>query len=161
MDCLFSISHIQHISHPLLRLISTFQMYNSWTCLWIIALSMHARVSHSIPPRDPPHGRAPIYPSPPTSLLKLWQSRTAGELGPPDTHNESCTKLQQYMTADSPSAFHTSVGDELRRAYTLNSSVAWEEYIVDDCGSGAGTHYIYSRSDIDTFITHASKLKDG
>jgi hypothetical protein len=98
-------------------------------------------------------------------LLVFVCAAAAFELYTPATnfHEEACEILDNYTSppAGGVKTFHDSVSKELQLHFTMDGALPWETFIVDDSDEGRGTHYKFSRSDIDFLIEKAKRLSEG
>jgi hypothetical protein len=75
---------------------------------------------------------------------------------PQELSTLSCRRLLgSYQGTASGNALQKDLPETLRNAFTLDGRVSLERYIVDDTHNGKGSHYKYTRADMEKAATKA------
>ena len=101
-------------------------------------------------------------------LLEVPAISTASQLSivpSPNFFYEPCKLLHEYRQRDlnkvPTNGIQTSVSEDLQQRYTMGHTIPWSSYIVDDSEMGQGTHYQFSRENMDAFINSVKQRLQG
>lgn len=79
--------------------------------------------------------------------------------------DEPCKLLHEYRERDlnkvPTNGIQTSVSEDLQQRYTMEHTIPWSSYIVDDSEMGQGTHYQFSRENMEAFINSVKQRLQG
>jgi hypothetical protein len=74
---------------------------------------------------------------------------------------DPCGLFAVYRQAKPQGALVTTLDEDQRREFSLGGRAAWHELIVDDSNEGKGTHYKFSREEIQGYINQAAQALKG